>query len=351
LESNHQNQSLLSEEVSVKEIVIGVIKWYKYILSKELIIAAIAILGAIAGFLYAYSRDIKFLAVSTFVLQENMPNNSQGSDFASFMGLNIPDRSGLFQGENLLQLYQTRFMIKKTVLRPLTESNQRLIDMYLDINDIKEKWQQDPKLKHLNFSETNDKRSQRMQDSVLTVIVSDIKRNYLTVNKPDRNSIIKIEVKSKNEEFAKLLNDQLVKTVNDYYIETKTKKDRDNLSLLQHQTDSIRAEINGAMRRIATNTQINLNPARATLQLPAQRSQVTSETNRAILNEMVRDLEVSKMALRKETPLIQIMEEPVFPLEKIHVSRLKFTVLGAFGTALLAVICYSIGFMFVKILE
>jgi uncharacterized protein involved in exopolysaccharide biosynthesis len=349
---NNQNLDSLAEEISFKEILINLIKWVRYIVSKWIIIVLVSAIGAILGFVYANGKPLKYKAVSTFVLQELNTNNSRGNDFVSILGFNVPEAGGLFQGENLIQLYKTRFMIKKTLLSKIPESkNEYVIDHYLKINGLREAWKEHPKLRNLNFLVKGNKSYKRIQDSLITAFVDDINSNYLQVNKDNRLNFMRVEVNSTDEEFAKLFNDQIVKTVNDYYIQIKTKRSTDNLRLLKHQTDSIRAALNGAMYQVASSSKINLNPAREVLRLPSQRSQVGAETNRNMLYELVRDLEVSKMSLRKETPLIQIMDEPVFPLPKFRESRAKALVVGGLAAALLAIVLISVTYLYKRILE
>ena len=50
----------------------------------------------------------------------------------------------------------------------------------------------------------------------------------------------------------------------------------------------------------------------------------------AILTELVKNLELAKLALRRETPLIQVLDKPTFPLEVDKVGKLKGLVLGGF---------------------
>ena len=61
-----------------------------------------------------------------------------------------------------------------------------------------------------------------------------------------------------------------------------------------------------------------------------QRSQFNAETNKSILSELVKNLEMSKISLRKETPLIQVVDRPIFPLEKDRFGKVKGLVLGIF---------------------
>jgi hypothetical protein len=45
----------------------------------------------------------------------------------------------------------------------------------------------------------------------------------------------------------KYFTEALVKEVSDFYIDTKSKKSRENMLILERQTDSIRRELNGAI--------------------------------------------------------------------------------------------------------
>jgi uncharacterized protein involved in exopolysaccharide biosynthesis len=75
----------------------------------------------------------------------------------------------------------------------------------------------------------------------------------------------------------------------------------------------------------------NANPTRQVQRVaPIQRAQFSAETNKAILAEMMKNLEVSKLALLKETPLIQVIDGPVYPLEKEKFGKLKGLILGGF---------------------
>jgi hypothetical protein len=161
--------------------------------------------------------------------------------------------------------------------------------------------------------------------------VEDINKIFLTVSKPDKKlSIIKVEVKADDEYFAKAFNDQIVKNVNDFYIQTKTKKAAENLAILQHQTDSVRNVLNGALFQTAAvnDATPNLNPVKQVLRTPALRSQFNAEANKAILTQLVQNLELAKLSLRKETPLIQVIDQPVLPLKIYKVSKVKSSIVG-----------------------
>ena len=164
--------------------------------------------------------------------------------------------------------------------------------------------------------------------------MNDLSKNYLFVSKPDKKlSTIKVDVKSNDEIFSKNFNDALVKNVNEFYVNTKTKKTLKNVNILQHKTDSVRAVMNGAIYTSAAivDATPNLNPTRQVQRTaPSQKAQFSAESNKGIYTEMVKNLELTKMSLAKEAPLIQIIDQPIYPLPKEGLGKLKGLYTGGF---------------------
>ena len=111
------------------------------------------------------------------------------------------------------------------------------------------------------------------------------------------------------------------------------------MAILQKQTDSIRGELNGAITgvAVANDNTFNLNPALNVRRAPSARRQVDVQANTAILTELVKQTELAKVALRKETPLIQVIDKPILPLAKERFGKAKGIVLGGFLAGFLAI--------------
>ncbi len=112
----------------------------------------------------------------------------------------------------------------------------------------------------------------------------------------------------------------------------KPKKPEPTLAILQKQTDSIRGELNGAITgvAVANDNTFNLNPALNVRRAPSARRQVDVQANTAILTELVKQTELAKVTLRKETPSIQVIDRPILPLPKDKFGKAKGIVLGGF---------------------
>jgi uncharacterized protein involved in exopolysaccharide biosynthesis len=76
---------------------------------------------------------------------------------------------------------------------------------------------------------------------------------------------------------------------------------------------------------------------------------VDVQANTAILTQLVGNLELAKVTLRKETPLVQIIDKPIYPLEKEKVSKLKSLILGGFLAGFLTLLYLVFGSLYKKL--
>ncbi|SKB93867.1 Wzz/FepE/Etk N-terminal domain-containing protein [Daejeonella lutea] len=324
MDTRVKNQENLENEISLKEIFLKAGEWVKYLISKWYLILIAGILGGALGLYYAYQQQPVYTAELTFALEDDQGGSGGYAGLASQFGLNLGGGGGggVFAGENLIELMKSRSLIEKTLLTSVSIGGYKeitLAEYFIVFNKLHESWQDKPELKNLHFYPRADRTKFTLkQDSVLGKFYKVIVNGTLTVNrKDDQLGIIMIRVKSGNEQFAKKFVETLAEVVTGFYVETKTKKSVQNLAILQYQTDSVRRALNYAISGVAVSADMNPNPnpARRVLAVPSQRRTVDVQASQAILTELVKNLEISKMSLRRETPLIQVIDTPILPLD------------------------------------
>jgi len=245
-------------------------------------------------------------------------------------------------------LFKSRSMVEKTLLMPVVFDGKKisLAEMYIINNKLRDRWKEKQDLKSIEFlPNAVREKFTRVQDSILGTIYVNLSTGGLIVEQRDKKiSIVNIDVKSGNELFAKFFCEGLAKQVSDFYISTKSKKARINMAILEHQTDSIRAELNGAITgvAVANDNTFNLNPALNVRRAPSVRRQVDVQANTAILSELVRQTELAKVTLRRETPLIQVIDRPILPLTKERFGKLKGIILGGFFAGFLSILFLTV---------
>lgn len=325
-----------ADELTIRDLIATVKLWFKYLIAAWKLILFAGILGAALGLVYAFVKKPVYTASTTFVLEDDDKSGMGAlSGIASLVGMDLSSMSSsnsLFKGDNIFEIYKSRLMIRKTLLDTslFDGKPEKLINRYIASNQLRDDWGDKPALARIDFS-IPEKQYTVLHDSVITLIWERIVEEELSVDKPDKKlSIIKVAYVSEDQLFARAFENKLVEKVNGYYIQTKIKKSRQNVAILQHQADSVRRVLDASLFGMADEADRNPNPNSAIerLLVPGQKKQVDVRAAGAIYEEIVKNLELGKVALRKETPLIQVIDEPVLPLKKKKPRKLYSLLIG-----------------------
>jgi hypothetical protein len=342
------NEQIPNDEISLKELLEKAKEWYVYLLSQWKIIVLAGIVGAALGLTYSFIKKPVYTATLSFALEDEKGGGGGlggALGLASSFGIDLGGSGGsIFTGSNLTELFKSRSMVEQTLMTPVTINGKviSLAEMYIHNNEWRDKWNDNPKLKNIQFlPDTKRKYFTRAHDSILGVIYQNLSKESLTVAQKDKKiSIISMDMASTNELFSLYFCEALARQVGKFYVDTKSKKARMNMAILQKQTDSIRAELNGAITgaAAASDETFMLNPAMNVKRSPSVRRQVDVQANTAILTELVKQTELAKVTLRKETPLIQVIDRPILPLAKDRFGKAKGLILGGLLAVFLAVL-------------
>ena len=357
------NNNLESDEISLKELIIKIKEVVAYLKSKWKIIFLISFIGASIGVIYAFVEKPTYKATLTFALEEDKGSGGGGLSgalgLASSLGIDLGGSGGgAFAGTNLIELMKSRLLVEKTLLRPVIVGKDTisLAEYYIRVNKLREGWEKKPAIYNIQFPYNTDRLNFTLQqDSILQILFKSLteKEKLSILQKDKKVSITSIEVMSENELFAKTFCEKLAKETSDFYIETKSKKARMNADILQKQADSVRAELNAAISGLASESDnvYNLNPSLTKKTTPSKKRQIDVQANTAILTQLVTQSELSKVALRKETPLIQLIDKPIMPLEKEKTGKLKALIFGVFLVGFLTVLYLVFSQLYKKLID
>jgi hypothetical protein len=335
------NSIIENDEISFFEIVKSFKSIVNYIFSKWKILFFTTLISMSLGYFYAKSIPIEYKASLVFAIDGDKGSSVGAIGLASQFGLDLGQNgTGTFEGSNLIELMRSRSIIEKTLLDSISTSvlNKTLAQYYLDLNNIKVF---DINKNIITFKCNEDRSNYSVtKDSLLEQLYIKILSNHLVIKQMKKVSFINIEVISNDEKFSKVFCEQIALQVSRFYSDTKSKKARINVEILQKQADSIRSELNYAISGVASanDNVFNLNPSVNVKRTTAAKRQIDVQFNTAILTQLISNLELAKVNLRKETPLIQIIDKPIFPLEKIKVSKSKTMMTFAIVTLLINII-------------
>jgi Uncharacterized protein involved in exopolysaccharide biosynthesis len=342
---NTENQ----DEISLQEILqhLSVIK--KKIWRKKWIVIIIAIIGAGIGLTKSILTKPTYTAKLSFALQDEKGGSMSGlASLASQFGVSVGGASSAFGGDNLYELFASRRLVEQTLLCPTTINGKttNLLNIYIDTYKLQEKWSKSnkPEIQKMAFPLNQDRKTYtRAQDSILQSIYAAItKKPMLTVAQRSKKlSIGDITFVSENEDLSKLFVENLIRETTDFYVYTKTKVSRDNYMKLLHQADSVKAIFNGAVAARASQADAVPNAVRQVASVGVVRSQSNMQVAGATYAEMIKNLEVMKMTINQETPLVQVIDAPTYPLEKQRLGKAKGILIGGFAGGFLAILCFT----------
>ncbi len=335
------------KEISIKYAIIVIKGWKIYFWSKWLYFLIIGIVFAGLGILYAFISKPVYTATSTFVLANSSESGGQILGLANQFGIDLGGTGNdIFTGDNIIALMKSRRMIQEAMMKKPPNKDSTLLNIYCVFNNLPEGWKINERTASVfPFPDSLDALSP-VQDSLFREIYTNISTDYLNINEPEENqAIYKVTTISKNETFSYYLTKYIVEVTSSFYIHTKTKTSKDNLGMLNHEADSLRQLLRGAITGAASanDAVYNLNPAYQVQRSPSQQSQAQAEVLGAAYGEVIKNLEIAKITLQKETPLYQIIDEPVLPLVRETKSKLIYMILGGIISCII-----TAGFLVIK---
>jgi uncharacterized protein involved in exopolysaccharide biosynthesis len=362
-QENTIQTNLVNDEISLKELILKIKEWATYLKSKWKILLFVGFLGSLIGLTFAFFEKPTYKATLTFAMEDDKGGGgglSSALGIASSFGLDLggAGAGGIFAANNLAELMKSRLIVEKVLLSPVTVNHNTisLAEYYIQIKKFRKNWNENSRMKNIKFQPSyTPLKFSLQQDSVLQLIHKDlIDKNHLSILQKDKKStILSIEVTSQDEHFSKIFCENIAKETSDFYIQTKSKKARINVDVLQRQVDSVRNELNSAISGVAIETDnvYNLNPAYNVKGVAYKKKQIDVQANTAILNNLVVQLELAKVALRKETPLIQLIDSPILPLAKEKIGKLKSSILGGLFSIFLSILILMFGQFYNKMLK
>lgn len=323
-------------------------KLFNYLLSKWLIILVIGLSGGASGLILSLVKKPTYNARIGFILIDNSSAAGGFGNLASTLGLGNLFSSGssnVFSGDNLLEIIQSRYALEKALLTPMVYENQQMtmIDAYLQINNLHEKWKnkKNIELQTLSYPIDQDRVTfSRTQDSIMHNITNKfLKKEELVVFKKDKNKgLVYVDFKSKNEVFSKEFAENLIDQTIQFYIDSKTKQSKTNIEMMQHTADSIKLLYDAALYSSAAISQVNINKAYQTAAVPKVQQESNAQLYGTVYAEVLKNLETLKLDLARETPIIQIVESPRYPLKTNKIGKIKGIAVGGFLGGVLIII-------------
>lgn len=322
---------------------------YQFLLKNWIGIFVISILGGCAGFIYAWRTPINYTATTSFIVEEKSSGNTLSglASLAGQFGVDVGSSTGggLMSGDNILLFFKSTSLAREVLLSNYdTSSKQSLADIYADKYDLKKNWEKSG-IKEIRFPVINGQNGySRIQDSLIQIIIQDIHKNNFTVSRVDKKAgFIEVKTTMLSDMLAKLYCERIVDKAVERYISVKIQRQKSTVEKLQSRVDSVARLLNQKTISSASlqtsATTMDINPLFKANSIVATENTIRDKTMLStIFASATQNLELAKFTLSQETPVIQIVDSPSFPLKMIKKSKL----VGAIAMSIIFGIVYII---------
>ncbi|MDO9633775.1 MAG: hypothetical protein Q7J05_01865 [Paludibacter sp.] len=334
-----ETNKLSGGDISLTEIIESITGFLKFLISKWVVILAFGFGGALIGLVASFMIKPKYTANLSFSLVEKGNTTSGLASLASTFGFGglLGGGGDAFTGDNLLEIIKSRYAIEKTLLTSINFEGEQMtmVDAYLRFMQMSNQWKKSKNIELRTISypvHQNRETFSRTQDSVLYVVYDNIfnKEGLNVIRKNKKINIVNVSLTSKNEVFSKLFVENLMSQTYEFYKVTRTAQSRSNINMMQHAADSIKNLYENALYNSAGISQVNINSALQLAVVPRLQEEYNAQLYGTVYAEVLKNLETLRLDLARETPIIQIIDTPIYPLKKTKLGKIKGVVYGGF---------------------
>ena len=332
-----------TETIKYSELKAVIQRFLNYFISQYKIILFITLITSALGLLYGKIQPSTYKATSTFIVEDKSGKGGGGlSGLASQFGIDVGGLTGggagLFDGDNILEIIKSRSIIEKVLLTKMEEPSslkgQTIADYYIQINNLAPAFEsKNINVKSLNFAGlTEGAKHTVQQDSILYILFSKINKDISVEKKNKKSTIITLELVSGDQVFSKTFTEELLKQTSDLYIDIKTGNLSRSINKIQQKADSLQNSLTGiyqksfqaenATKLYNVNSSLRINTSQTEI---AARDKTVSST---LYGEVVKNLETLKLSLINQTPVIQVLDTPKYPLFDQRTPARYFLLIG-----------------------
>lgn len=293
---------------------------------------------------YYFWQKPAYEAKVSFILEEKSSGLASGlSGIASTFGIDIAGLSGggsLFSGDNVLDILQSRRIINEVLLSRVDSVNKingaTLADLYFSFTNLGLSSRYDT----LGFAKLHPVQPHpAIHDSVLGLIYDRLVKKEISAERQNKKgSIIAFTVTTPNQEFSKLFAERVVAQTKQLYMNVKTGFMAANVAKLEAKADSILRLANTKSFQSAGLQILDANEAYRQATVPAELSQRDRLLNNTLYAEVVKNLEAARLTLASQTPVIQLLDEPLYPLQDKRMGLFKLLLLSMGAATVLYIV-------------
>jgi len=331
-ESSHRDSYPESSNSELKNGILVLWDYFKELFRRFYLFILIGVLFFFLVNKYLNSKNSTYEAKLTFMTNEKTGGSlSNLMTMASNFGFN-PGESDELSTEKLVELLKSRRIIGTALLSEVEINGRRdrLINFYCEEFDCDTFFDADS-LSRVRFNSRRLSSLSYTQNKILTDIYDEILENNL-VTEASQNGIISIKCNTVSEKFSKEFTEELISALSSFYVSKTIERQRSTKRLVQEYADSINTELSSAEYQLAQWKDKNFRTTKSKGYLEELRLLRKVENLALMYSESLKNLELAKFDLLNNTPVLQVIDRPTYPLSLKKPNRLLYLLITAFLT-------------------
>jgi len=342
-----ENRYIEEDEITLKELILKVQEYFWEVVRNWKWVVGITIPFVLFFVYKAISTPVTYTAELTFMVNEDGGGGGGVSAILGQFGIG-GGRRGKNNLDKILELAKSRHIIQQLMFDSISIDGQVNIvaNHIIDLYNYHEVWEEDTTgLKQFLFNKKE--RFSRTENKVIKTLYKRIigfskTAGLVSTGFSEDTGIMTFSSNTVSEDLSIELCKLIYVKLSTFYINTTIEKQQQTFDVMQQKVDSIK----NAMKRTEYEL-ANFKDTNAGLYTTkARMREVQLQRNIRILNEMygvsLKNFEIADFSLKNKTPFIQLIDEPIAPINPKQESILKNLLLGIFLGTFLAII-YVVG--------
>jgi len=313
------------------------IEAFWYLIKRWYFLVMAVLLGGGYGYYKMHRVKPTYTASYTFVLSTDQTGRGNGlAGLASQLGFDgltsSPDN--IFSGDNIIELFKSRKLIGSALLSDIDETHHQTLLNYILQKQFANVY------KRLGPFNNNPDTYDTTHTRIYRMLISRVGASFQVFKKDKKLIFYIISATNTDPGVAYYVAKNVLNETSQYFIETRTKVSANSVQLLKHEADSLGEVLSHTFSSTAAmnDRTYNLNPSITVQRSGSIFNQAKASAFAGAYTEVMRNLEIAKINLQKETPLYRIIDEPELPLYSVAPSKLRQIIYNAAAALILMVV-------------
>lgn len=331
-----EKQEYYDDEISLKELILKLKEFWQELWRNWWLIILVCI-PFLAFFLFKHFTHIKtYTAELTFMVNEDEGGGGLGgmSSVLGSFGLGGAT-GGEYNLEKMLSLLKSRKIVQEVLMQrdTLNGVDDLFANHLIKSQDLHAEWSEmesDIDLSNFLFTNTDVEKFNIQENTALKYIHAHIIGNAdkglgskLNSNITEETGIMAISLNARNEQLSIDLIESLYVRLSDYYVSKSIEKQKNSYIIVANKADSLLGELRNAEYTLANFVDTNRGLYNRKDQLQQYRLEAQVKMLGTAYAKVVEQKEIAEFSLNDQTPVVQIIDYPISPIEPSKSSLVK----------------------------